>query len=151
MSDTDTMKAGRELDALVAEKVMGHRVTEEPFDGGQGITGTSLFEHTEPGDYKALPHYSTDIAAAWDVAVKMDLGVAPVEVYIGEGEPGGPRRTVYAAFVLGGALTISDDDLLDGNPRLWLGEIDGPWTVADTAPLAICLAALKAVEASHVS
>ena len=48
------MKAGRELDALVAEKVMG--LTEE--DWIAGPTG--------------LPRpYSTDIAAAWEVVEKL--------------------------------------------------------------------------------
>lgn len=48
------MNAGRELDALVAEKVMGYEVNRE------GYTGY-------------LPSFSTDIAAAWDVVEKLDL------------------------------------------------------------------------------
>jgi len=47
MIDPKTVPAGPELDALIGEKVMGHR----------------------PGD--PIPLYSTDIAAAWTVAEAM--------------------------------------------------------------------------------
>ena len=56
------MKAGRELDALIAEKVMGWRLQAEPYtcwnlpDGDQRIY---------------TPNFSTDIAAAWRVVEKM--------------------------------------------------------------------------------
>ena len=69
-------EAGRELDALVAEKVMGwYRKDGPPPDGG----GDRWLFEPEPGDrefsfehaeYGTLPHYSTDIAAAWEVAEK---------------------------------------------------------------------------------
>ena len=54
------MKAGRELDALVAEKVMGFPVkigdiTGEPYHAQFGYS---------------MPNYSTDIAAAWEVLEK---------------------------------------------------------------------------------
>ena len=65
-------KPGRELDALVARKIMGW------FDIGHD---TSIDEWMgRPSDYDAkkygqmyvgLPHYSTDIAAAWEVLKKM--------------------------------------------------------------------------------
>jgi hypothetical protein len=51
------MKAGRELDALVAEKVMGYRQAEDGSWFLPGIsTGLGLWE---------LPEYSTSIADAW--------------------------------------------------------------------------------------
>lgn len=83
------MKAGRELDALVAEKVMGMT-----FDVGGGPMGMTRFlsyvdglllsrrnENTGVGIFfsierekelmKKLPHYSTDIAAAWEAVERM--------------------------------------------------------------------------------
>lgn len=65
------MKPGRELDALVAEKVMGFEI------GSLGGT----FQIRSPGDcgthgcmkphWKNMPNYSTDIAAAWEVMEKL--------------------------------------------------------------------------------
>ena len=54
------MQPGRELDALVAEKVMGYKVRDE--------------EHYEVPPLRAIywiPKYSTDIAAAWMVVEKL--------------------------------------------------------------------------------
>ena len=85
----------RGIDALIAEKVMGidiHRLT------------------------KGIPHYSTDIAAAWEVVEKEKL---------------------FSQWMLG---TLQKE---------W--QVVMPWAdgiqliaKADTAPRAICLAALKA-------
>jgi hypothetical protein len=59
------MKAGRELDALVAEKVMGYRQAEDGSWFLPGIsTGFGLWE---------LPEYSTSIADAWLVVEKLKL------------------------------------------------------------------------------
>lgn len=107
----------RELDAIVAEKVMG-------------IGNTFLSRCNDPGEtaylddqglYRLVPHYSTDIAAAWGVVERM-----------------------------------RDDDW---RVDLWVDE-DGWWVrftrflqvgyeCADTAPEAICRAALKAMEADN--
>ncbi len=60
------MEAGRELDTLVAEKVMGL----EPASGTRammvGVGAPPYYEGAEPGVF-GLRHYSTDIAAAWEV------------------------------------------------------------------------------------
>jgi hypothetical protein len=53
------MKPGKELDALVAEKVMGKNHKESNF--------SNLFPDV-PLEY---PPYSTDIAAAWEVVEKL--------------------------------------------------------------------------------
>lgn len=47
--DVDKMQAGREMDALIAEKVMGYRAA----------------------DIVSVPEYSTHIAAAWQVVERM--------------------------------------------------------------------------------
>lgn len=53
------MKPGRELDALVAEKVMGWSPVGDEFDGAE----FAAFLDAHP--------YSTDIAAAWEVFEKI--------------------------------------------------------------------------------
>ena len=113
-----TLTAGRELDALVAEKVMGlervgylykyREYTESPGHGNMSE--------------KDIPPYSTSIAAAWEVVEKL--------AYEGK-----------AAFAL---------EFLKYEPKTWVAEFgigvfdEGK---ADTAPLAICRAALKANDA----
>lgn len=68
------MEAGRELDALVAEQVMGLRYVQGP--------------------HPTIPRYSTDIAAAWHVVDKMgwsycyfELGHQPFDAF-SDGEGG---------------------------------------------------------------
>jgi len=61
------VKAGRELDALVAEKVMGwRRVNLSCMDSTiDGWLPPILGQGVDP------PHYSTNIAATWEVVEKM--------------------------------------------------------------------------------
>ncbi len=98
------LKAGRELDALVAEKVMGD---------------------LPPRGY-SIPDYSTSISAAWEVVEKL---IADSHIV---------------------ALGVSWDAAKDHWKFLMrdFGEIVNTeyWPSAPTAPLAICRAALKAVD-----
>lgn len=94
------MPAGREMDEMIARKVINRKIGIRAYD-------------------RRLPHYSTDIAAAWEVAEKLgsfwidhtvsDLGI-DVEFFT--------------------SLDHSKERLV---------------ATADTAPLAICRAALLAV------
>ena len=115
------MPAGREMDALVAEKVMTlnvwqheKRVKQLAFRGNRSreVLGTVI--EIIAGD-RMLQNYSTDIAAAWQVVEK----------------------------------TKNDYDItrVGGKWHAWLFAIDEVLTeaYADTAPLAICRAALLAV------
>lgn len=115
------MKPGRELDALIAEKVMGF--------------GPELYQPRGVGyrpdtwvyainDYKQdgvpvyvvdCPSYSTDIGDAWRVVERLSL---PFEMW-------------------------SDDERDAYRVRFDLDR--GKWLSAHSAPHAICLAALKAV------
>jgi hypothetical protein len=54
------MEPGRELDALVAEKVMGWTKV-----------GENAWEAPNIKGYPLLPRYSTDIATAWEVVEKI--------------------------------------------------------------------------------
>ena len=56
----DELQAGRELNAMVAEKVMGYKMTEVA--GTKYVDGFSVQEPRP---------YSTDLMAAWEVVEKM--------------------------------------------------------------------------------
>ncbi len=66
------MEAGRELDALIYEKIFGKRRPQE----GEKWDGMTHFFNYMHGDWRAwdgtpIPHFSTDIAAAWQVVEKL--------------------------------------------------------------------------------
>lgn len=131
------MKAGRELDALVAKKVFGCVVKARLFDDGgscgcEGQPHELLNDHDRYGLHACgIKPYSTDIAAAWEVVEK--LKTIPV-----------PETWV---------------DTFNSFPFVLRWTRDGKWeagweamyyagehlTESATAPLAICLAALNAV------
>ena len=117
--DIDKLEAGPELDALVAEKVMGWRM----------IRNDPLLSHTGwiDGDGRKRtrydpPPYSTDIAAAWEVLEKF-----PWFRIDNRGDYEGNQ-----AF-----MVELSDDAKNLSGKMW----------APTAPLAICRAALRAVGA----
>ena len=111
------MKAGRELDALIAEKVMGWKV--DRIVEHNNTTGDELLHIFGPDKF---PHYSTQIADAWLVVEKL-----------------GKDDWTYTIV---GNSSYNRCDL-----RKWLSHNNWAhlYSDADTAPLAICLAALKAV------
>jgi hypothetical protein len=128
------MTGGRELDALVAERVMGLQVQRDQYTAGvKALLGDKRSD--DPWDYyigdtnDRLPHYSTDISAAWLVVERMrqthdfELGL-------------------LAKFKNGKDLWEAEftDCATDEAYKSYLAE-------ADTAPLAICLAALAALQA----
>ena len=105
------MKPGRELDALVAEKVMGCRVQKTTL----GLCELGTGEERVYRDAR-IPHYSTDIASVWGVVEKF-----------------APEAMVLNRYPTGNFAVR-----FDHNGHWWSD-------VCDTAPHAICLAALKAV------
>ena len=133
----DEMEAGRELDALIAEKVMGlDWIYNVEWMHQQGrYIGKFRVEFypvvVASGEYAGtyLERYSTDITAAWQVVEKLeqsgkDWGVCKV-----------PQRNIYkVAF----RWNIGSPDTTWG----WEGNAEG---YANTVRLAICRAALKAV------
>lgn len=125
--DVDKLEAGPELDALIAEKVMGCSVTSIEFEGRVwfrcSCAGAPHGQVDSDGEKTvALQAYSTDIAAAWSVLEKF-----PWFRIDNRGDYEGNE-----AFMV--ELT---DDVKNLAGKMW-----GP-----TAPLAICRAALKAVGA----
>jgi hypothetical protein len=77
---------GRELDALIAEVVMGWRwhrydplsgqgrYLESPSDRWGGRSGAQHWDGSEPTYFDGLPSYSTDVVAAFEVAERVIKG-----------------------------------------------------------------------------
>jgi hypothetical protein len=132
----DEMPAGREMDVLVAEKVMGWHLWDwekGDLDCACGKThyapqdiGIGYYPRCaeEPEGYLS---FSTDIAAAWELVEKW--------------------KSIDGQF-----LNIFWNVTQAGFPNYWTcGMWKSGWTqqdigTADTAPLAICRAALKVLE-----
>ena len=136
-----SMNAGRELDALVAEKVMGFHWVDE----WQGQPGPYL---VSPHGYLAgwrrddggitahldgvtpdvvLPNYSTDIAAAWEVVENLADRGWKVDV----------QNRYYPCWAVHVHFPVPDYRNVFETSELLVGAV----------PFAICLAALKAVGA----
>jgi hypothetical protein len=128
-SEIDNMPAGPELDALIAEKVMGWKcvtATEDLIGFGFVPKGTECIIYAKPqckladariwyGERSHSWRPSRDIAAAWEVVEKTMLLVPVIR--------------------------------LCGNGIEWMASYtnSGAYSVSETAPLAICRAALRAV------
>lgn len=128
------MEAGREMNRLIANKVMGFVPCNVWLYGNLGAAGGAISmnngcEHSGkcyPADEK-LPfggprHYSTDIAAAWEVVEKLDY--FSLEKITANNDD----KSYIVRFV-----TQINNEMQVTN------------TIAPTAPLAICRAALLAV------
>lgn len=108
----------RELDVLIAEKVMGW--TEIEPDDRDAFIG---IEPREGACFWAVPYYSTDIAAAWQVVDKLKHFTL--------------RRK-------GDSWTVEYRDCQNPMDHMVVNDCCASMT-AETAPLAICLAALRSV------
>ena len=155
--DIDRMSAGREMDLRIAEAVMGWRrlprnnvvVLVPPYfdemDSKQWVHTIFVTECTVANlrvPRGALPYYSTNIAAAWEVV--KHLSRQGIEVVVCEGFSG----NLSTCMLYQGVAT-------DYPPRdlfLHLAQIEETWlhfgdivirTQAETVPLAICRAALS--------
>jgi hypothetical protein len=116
--------ASRELDALVAEKVMGWT---EVSSRGMGI------RHDWPKPIQdVIPSYSANMNAAWKVVEKMAKLGYWCQIRNEFEARGGPD--CWAGFT-------------PHSTTGWNGRPDH-WTQAETVPLAICLAALHVVGVS---
>lgn len=162
------MQVGRELDALIAVRLFGWRWMRYPAPNNPSLLLTGLFppeapdrictangydqvwepsnEHAprfstwdtcawwEDGEFqRGFPHYSTDIAAAWTVVERLT-------------DPTRPDRCTFEMR----RITDWEDPTWGYDVRFgrWGDPTRQPDRIAwaRTAPLAICLASLKAVE-----
>ena len=162
-------QAGRELDALIAEKVFGliqRRIVpewlgrevwlfshpaypDEVMYSWDEPSGNAMMyqdgKTAESGTAQVLPPYSDDIAAVWEVVEKMRphaLHLFAPGALVND-EFGEYTASWMAQFIMWSKPNGGDDAMLPGN---WYGSP----AFAETAPLAICLAALNAVGASGV-
>ena len=111
----DAMEASRRLDCLVARRVMGWT---DIYENGY----TADYRGWEPArGYEDVPHYSSDIAAAWQVIEKLKDSGWDIHLRI--------NRHGRGVELYG-----------DNYKR---PEVD---VIAETSPLAICRAALIAFE-----
>ena len=131
------MQAGRELDALVAEKVMGWGGVREGYSEG---SAELRFIGKPPNGMDSkypVPMYSTDIAAAWEVLEK--IKAVNLEKFTGLDFPD-------ECFVVAWDRSSKDWEAgfhsIDGYDAGWVSDCRSN---AATAPLAICRAARKAV------
>jgi len=118
--DVREMKAGRELDNLIAEFVMG--AIDKDFD--EIYTNEWRFKR-ENGTWFPSCHYSTEISAAWEIVEKLKL-------------------TVHPTF---GGWNVANCNASGSGETSWVGITNHQkWVYAETAPEAICKAALLAKE-----
>lgn len=118
------MPAGREMDVMVAKYIMVGMELASVMD----CFGCPMVYKDD--EITCCPHYSTDIAAAWEVAERVRLTVTPA---IGHGWE--------AAWC----------NASGSGERNWVGTTNGrKWHYGDTAPLAICRAALLAMGVSEI-
>lgn len=146
---------GREMDVLVAEKVMGWRVEHVPPIDKNDVWVTRLYRDGEEVTHLAgkrttadlvfaVPHYSTNIADAWMVVEKIHAGITNVS---GDGLRSDLNYLTLSVLSRYGATAASFD--LEELPYDWFEDMT-PYPFAargDTPAHAICLAALKAVGA----
>lgn len=138
MTDNLTLEAGREIDALVAEKVMGLPVRwavppymHSPLTGrhpwlyGIGPDGCNY-------DWASVACYSTEISVAWLVVKKLRYDQHAVRIEL--------NRFAHLDLV----TVCRNDTHPRGGSFTFSSGI--PSTELERVPLAICLAALKALE-----
>ena len=133
------MNAGRELDALVAEKVMGtekpsREFAPHPYSSNTIHTSRCWHWHYGENDWLPMP-YSADIAAAWETVEAMAAKHSTLKLF----SPGARMNDEHDVHATRWAARFYSW----GPP--W--GPSGPTCEGESAPHAICLAALKAVGA----
>lgn len=126
-------EAGRALDAQIAEQVMGW--THEPDTDAYFVLADWL---ASEGKWRTLPHFSTDMAAAWQVVEHLQSGPEGWKYTLHL--VAHPYGRTYAYF---GLDRPDDADYAEGHHRY----NDDDQRIAHATPLAICRAALLAVGA----
>lgn len=122
----DELKPGPELDALIAEKVMGLSLFQRERKSSSGVRWKERLID-DPWKRRPIPAYSTSISAAWEVVEKLFIDGWKMELeasaFLGEDRGGAGVRFSCRSQVRGRHSAS-----------------------APTAPMAICLAALRVVE-----
>ncbi len=117
------MQKSRDLDLYMAQKVLGYKT----FNDKSGKT----HEELATGVVRPLRSYSQDISAAWEIVEKLGVSLIPVE---------------QGWFAMVGHAK-SWESPADFMSYLQTAEFaNSGAAVGETAPMTICLAAMKAVE-----
>jgi hypothetical protein len=124
-----THEAGRELDALIAEKIFGYTLDYEFAD--MHIPPAPAVKELRDGmdEWGILPFYSTEIGDAWLVVELMHTRGFWCQI-----------RTPFEGHDTADCWAGFTPHSTSG----WNGRPDH-WTQADTVPHAICLAALRCI------
>ena len=122
------MPAGREMDALIAEKIMGYTLSELSLPAYPKYKLFDIESGEFSGYVKEVPHYSTDIAASWEVTEKITD-----QKHWAFKLRRLPGKDYMACFI---RLTKTGRDDFESKP-------------SKTAPFAICRAALKAMGGAY--
>lgn len=128
------MKPGKELDALVAEHVLGWGPREINHSTSILCKWRNPEDSTGYNDY-SLPSFSSDIAAAWELVEKLKVGHREVRsdgCVVKDSIRIEYRETTGSWFV---CWAYSGWNFMEFEH----------WTEGESAPHAICLAALKTV------
>lgn len=129
------MNPGRELDALIAEKVMGW-TSVSYYDNGRGKEHWGF----APKQLQAsVPRYSTDIAAAWEVVKRLS---SEWKLYL-KSDFTKPREWVQGCTF--SCNQLAKVTLLHFKNGMTVEAESNIGLVLDSVPHAICLAASKAV------
>lgn len=128
------MQAGPEMDARVAEVVFGCKPEKDKDFSGESFCLCAKCDPDKDGMGSWVSDYSTDIAAAWTVVEKMSSKFEADALVTGELKVMGVYRSCgqWACEI----MTTHPDG-------------DAPYVMnawGETAPLAICKAALMAME-----
>jgi hypothetical protein len=126
MTETSSklLLAGRELDALIATRVMGWLAVGRGLDGQNNALPDDWGRPDMQHGFKPIPPYSTSIVAAWELP-NIRVLYAP-----GKYSNHGHHPTLWHGFY------ATKDSF---GEELWFD------SYGETAPLAICRAALKTV------
>jgi hypothetical protein len=128
------MEAGRVLDTLIAEKVFGLVMLDRFTGAATPITSGVALQYLDA--MNRVPHYSTEINDAWDVAAKIKFWQPNPEAF---GLEKGHLQKFTVEYTGFGWRAGWAPINLDGNMTV---EAE-----AETPQHAICLAALAALEA----
>lgn len=123
MAEKVVVKGLADLDAMIAEKLMGWTLAKGRnfYDRRVGATVTNKRGTLSGVALTEVPCYSTEIAAAWKVVARMR---------------GEDKRFVLDAW--------GTTETRDGEMTPWIASFGGYTMGGDSAPMAISLAALRA-------
>lgn len=117
------MRPGRELDTMVAKYIFNHEV----------VIKRKIPTEVTPAGERPLREYSKEIGAAFDVAKKMNISLIPIEggswFALAGNEEGFSSPASFIEYLSAGNF------------------VDAGAAVSESAPLSICLAAMKAISA----